>query len=94
MKSMSATNLKRDGPKEDEGLYEEYRFEGDYEEYGQNRKPVNTRNARSIDETFCQKLSKKKWWFVAWFFGLIPVLVTAAIVVGLSIHLDFRKGPN
>ena len=56
---MSATNPKRNGPEEDEGLYEEYRFEGDYEKYGKNRKA--TRNARSIDETFCQKLSKKKW---------------------------------
>ena len=89
---MSATNPKRNGPEEDEGLYEEYKFEGDYEKYGQNRKA--TRNARSIDETFCQKLLKKKWWFVAWFIGLIPVLVTVAIVVGLSIHLDIRKGPK
>ena len=91
-------NPKGDDPKEDEGLYEEYMFEGDYEEYrfryqeyGQKRKSVNARNARSIDETFCQKLLKKKWWFVAWFIGLIPVL---AIVVVLSIYLDFRKGPK
>ena len=75
---------------ENEELYEEYIYEGNYEQYrfrcqkcGQERKTVNTRNDRSIDETFFQKLVKRKWWLLC----MILVLVTVGTVAGLSIHL-------
>ena len=74
---------------ETEELYEECIYEGDYEKYrfrcqecGQERKSVNTRNGRSIDETLFQKLLKSKWWLLC----MILVLVIVGTVVGLSIH--------
>ena len=85
-------NRHSDSREENEELYEEYMYEGDYEEYrfryqeyDQKRKAVNTKNAPLIDETLFQKFLKRKWWL----FGLILVLVTAAIVIGLFIH--FKK---
>ena len=74
---------------ETEELYEEYIYEGDYEEYrfrcqkcGQERKTVNTSNDRTIDETFFQRILKRKWWLIC----MILVLVIVGTVVGLSIH--------
>ena len=56
---------------ETEELYEEYIYEGDYEEYrficqkcGREKKSAKTRNDRSIDETLFQKILNRKWWFV------------------------------
>ena len=83
---------------ETEELYEEYIYEGDYEQYsfrcqkcGQEIKSANTRNDRSIDETFFQKLLKRKWWLLC----MILVVVIVGTVVGLSIHFiepTTRKG--
>ena len=70
-----------------EELYEEYIYEGEYEQYrfrcqecGQGRKSVNARNDRSIDETIFQKLLKRKWWL------LFSLFLLVGTVVGLSIH--------
>ena len=56
---------------ETEELYEEYIYEGDYEEYrfrcqkcGREKKSAKTRNDRSIDETLFQKFLNRKWWFL------------------------------
>ena len=74
---------------ETEELYEEYIYEGQYEQYrfrcqkcGQERKTVNTSNDLTIDETFFQRILKRKWWLLC----MILVLVTVGTVVGLSIH--------
>ena len=81
-----------------EELYEEYMNERDYEQYrfrcqkcGQERKNINTRNGRSIDETLFQKFLKRKWWLLC----IILVLVTVGTVVGLSIHfIEPTKEPG
>ena len=82
-------HIQREDREESEEIYEEYKFEGDYEEYrfryqeyGQERESANTRNNRSIDETLFQKLLKIKWWLIC----MILVLVIVGTVVGLSIH--------
>ena len=74
---------------ENEELYEEYIYERDYEQYsfrcqkcGQEIKSANTRNDRSIDETFFHKILKRKWWLLC----MILVLVIVGIIVGLLIH--------
>ena len=90
-RSIDETILKRcqECNQEIEELYEECIYEGDYEEYrfrcqecGQERKSVNTRNDRSIDETIFQKILKRKWWLLC----MILVLAILGTVVGLSIH--------
>ena len=51
---------REDREENDEGDYEEYRFR--YQEYGQERKSANTRNDRSIAETFlkrCQECNQE-----------------------------------
>ena len=87
-------NIQSNDREEIEELYEEYMYEGDYEEYrfkyqeyGQERNPANTVIDRSIDETLFKKLLNRKWWLLC----IIFALVIGGTVAGLSIHLKETK---
>ena len=48
---------------------------------------MNPKNAHSVDETFFEKLIKRKWWL----FGMVLVLIFGGAVVGLSIYCTKTK---
>ena len=48
---------------------------------------MNPKNAHSVDETFFEKLIKRKWWL----FGLVLVLIFGGAVVGLFIYSTKTK---